>query len=168
MRFVVTGEYQRNRLLKLIVALFLIYIAGHTVTNALLYFAHMDLTYRSVVEYYLGSPEQFTEPKTYQGLLEVTHFHLFAMGILLLTLTHLLLFLPMPPFWKGALIGIAFLSAASEEMAGWLIRFVSPSFAYLKIAAFLTLEVALTLLLLIGLVGLFRGQSRAYSSGGSR
>ena len=102
MRFVITGEWRRNSLLRLIIALFLLYTAGLWVTNALLYFNKMKLTPTSVVEYYRGSEERFTRPRTYQGLLEISHFHLFAMGILILTLTHLVLFVPLPvrlKFW---------------------------------------------------------------------
>ena len=41
------------------------------------------------MDYYLGNEALFTSPRSYQGLLEVSHFHLFAMGMLLLVLTHL-------------------------------------------------------------------------------
>jgi len=43
-RFVVTGEWSRNRLLQTIVVLYVIYVAGLWVTNALLYFNKMGLT----------------------------------------------------------------------------------------------------------------------------
>ena len=75
MRFVITGEWSRNRLLQTIVVLYAIYVAGLWLTNALLYFQKMSLTYTSVVEYYLGSEERFLSPRSYQGLLEVSHFH---------------------------------------------------------------------------------------------
>jgi hypothetical protein len=94
MRFVVTGDWNRNRLLQTIVVLYVLYVAGLWVTNTLLYFNKMSLSYTSVVEYYLGSEERFLQPRSYQGLLEVSHFHLFAMGMLLLVLTHLMLFVP--------------------------------------------------------------------------
>jgi hypothetical protein len=94
-RFVVTGEWTRNRLLQTIVVLYALYVAGLWITNTLLYFSKMALTYSSVVEYYLGSDERFLSPRSYQGLLEVSHFHLFAMGMLLLVLTHLMLFVPL-------------------------------------------------------------------------
>jgi len=80
MRFVITGEWTRNRLLQTIIVLFALYIALLWLTNALLYFHKMDLTYRSVVEYYLGSEERFLQPKSYQGMLEISHFHFFAMS----------------------------------------------------------------------------------------
>ena len=95
MRFVVTGEWSRNRLLQTIVVLYVIYVAGLWTTNALLYFGKMSLDPASVVEYYLGAEERFLAPRSYQGLLEISHFHLFAMGMLLLVLTHLMLFVPL-------------------------------------------------------------------------
>ena len=39
MRFVVTGEWSRNRLLQIIVVLYALYVAGLWATNALLYFS---------------------------------------------------------------------------------------------------------------------------------
>ena len=74
MRFVVTGEWSRNRLLQLIIVIFVIYVIGLWLTNALLYFQKMGLSYVSVTEYYLGSEERFLQPRSYQGMLEVSHF----------------------------------------------------------------------------------------------
>ena len=88
MRFVVSGEMNRNRLLQLIVILFLVYVALLWVTNAVLFFQKMSLNPQSVVEYYLGSEERFLQPRSFQGMVEVSHFHLFAMG-LLLSLIHI-------------------------------------------------------------------------------
>ena len=79
MRFIVTGELGRNRLLQIIILLYALYVAGLWVTNTLLYFSKMGLSYASVVAYYLGSEESFLAPRSYQGLLEVSHYHLFAM-----------------------------------------------------------------------------------------
>ena len=162
MRFVVTGEWSRNRLLQLIIVIFVIYVIGLWLTNALLYFQKMDLSYVSVTEYYLGSEERFLQPRSYQGMLEVTHFHLFAMGLLLLTLTHLMLFVPISPNLKAWLIIIPFFSALIDEGGGWLVRFVHPGFAYLKIAGFLALEISLAVLVVISLWSIFRGSQEHY------
>jgi hypothetical protein len=148
MRFFISAEWTRNGLLKLIVFFFLLYVAFFWVTNALLYFLKMGLTYQSVVDYYLGSEEKFLQPRSYQGLLEISHFHLFSMGILILTLTHLLLFVPLGPKWKALWIVLSFGSAFANEAASWLIRFVHPGFAFLKIASFLILQA--TLLVVMG------------------
>ncbi len=162
MRFVITGEWSRNRLLQLIIVIFVIYVIGLWLTNALLYFQKMDLSYVSVTEYYLGSEERFLQPRSYQGMLEVTHFHLFAMGLLLLTLTHLMLFVPISPNLKAWLIIIPFFSALIDEGSSWLVRFVHPGFAYLKIAGFLALEISLAALVVICLWAIFRGSPEHY------
>jgi hypothetical protein len=95
LRFVITGELNRNRLLQAIVVLYSLYVSLLWVTNALLYFDRMGLTPASVIAHYLGNEQRFLEPRSYAGLLEVSHFHLFAMGMLLLVLTHLVLFIPL-------------------------------------------------------------------------
>ncbi len=162
MRFVITGELNRNRLLQTIVVLYALYVAGLWVTNALLYFNKMSLTYASVVEYYLGSEERFLSPRTYQGMLEVSHFHLFAMGMLLLVLTHLVLFVPLRNAAKAWLIALPFASAVASEGASWLVRFVDPAFAYLKIAGFLALQTSLAVLVAVSLWTVFAGSQDNY------
>jgi hypothetical protein len=162
-RFVVTGEWSRNRLLQTIVVLYVLYVAGLWVTNALLYFNKMGLTYASVVEYYLGSEERFLTARSYQGMLEVSHFHLFAMGMLLLVLTHLMLFIPAPSAVKLWLIVLPFAAALIDEGASWLVRFAHPGFAYLKIAGFLLLQGSLATLMLVSLWAVFRGGPNHYT-----
>jgi hypothetical protein len=159
-RFVVTGEWARNRLLQTIVVLYALYVAGLWVTNTLLYFSKMALTYSSVVEYYLGSDERFLSPRSYQGLLEVSHFHLFAMGMLLLVLTHLMLFVPLANRCKAWLIAVPFCAAILDEGASWLVRFAHPDFAYVKIAGFLLLQASLAVLIFASLWAVFAGSQR--------
>jgi hypothetical protein len=161
-RFVVTGELRRNHLLQVIVVLYVLYVAGLWLTNALLYFQKMGLTPASVVEYYLGSEERFLSPRSYQGMLEVSHFHLFAMGMLLLVLTHLMLFVPVRNATKAWLIAVPFLSAALDEGAGWLVRFGHPGFAVLKVLGFLALQGSLAALMGVSLWAVFRGSQRSY------
>lgn len=163
MRFFITGEWNRNRLLQTIIALYALYVAALWLTNALLYFDKMSLTPDSVVAYYLGSEELFRPPRSYQGMLEIAHFHLFAMGMLLLVLTHLMLFVPVSDRTKALMVAVPFLSAALGEGAGWLVRFVSPSFAWLKILGFVALQVSLAALIGMALWAVFRGSSRNYT-----
>jgi hypothetical protein len=165
MRFVVTGEWSRNRLLQTIVVLYVIYVAGLWTTNALLYFGKMSLDPASVVEYYLGAAERFSAPRSYQVLLEISHFHLFAMGMLLLVLTHLMLFVPLADRTKLLLIVSPFVSALLDEGSGWLVRFVHPGFAWLKVFGFLALQTSLAALILLSLWSVFRGSAQSYRSG---
>jgi len=162
-RFVVTGEWSRNRLLQTIVVLYVLYVAGLWVTNGLLYFNKMGLTYASVVDYYLGSEERYLTPRTYQGMLEVSHFHLFAIGLLLLVLTHLMLFIPASNTVKLWLIVLPFIAGLLSEGASWLVRYAHPGFAYLKIAGFLLLQGSLAALMVVSLWAIFRGGPNHYT-----
>jgi hypothetical protein len=143
MRFVVTGEWRENHLLRLILAGFLVYVVLLWITNLLLFFSHMSLTYASVVEFYLGSEERFASPRSFTVLLEISHFHLFAMVILIITMTHLVLFAPISTTAKATIIVLSFASGLADEAAGWLVRFVHPGFAYVKMAAFVLLQATL-------------------------
>lgn len=165
MRFVVTGEWTRNRLLKVIVWCFLAYTVILWVTNAGLYFAKMSLTPSSVVEYYRGNEDKFLQPRSLQGLLETLHFHAFAMGILLLTLTHLVLFVPISMRTKAIGIAVAFSSGILGELSGWGVRFVHPGFAYLKIACFLLLEGSILWLVIAVARALLTRAPSAYTQG---
>jgi len=165
MRFVVTGEWTRNRLLKVIVWCFLAYTLILWLTNAGMYFARMSLTPSSVLDYYLGNDERFMQPRSFAGLLEVLHFHSFAMGILLLTLTHLLLFVPLSMRIKAWGIATAFLAGMGDELSGWGVRYVHPLFAYSKIFFFLLLEGTILFLMIMVARSLLFGLPSAYRSG---
>jgi hypothetical protein len=164
MRFTVTPDWKDNQLLRLILVWFLLFVALLWVTNALLYFAKMTLDPASVVAYYLGNEATFTQPRSYQGMLEITHFHMFAMGILVLTMTHLLLFVPIANRTKAWVVSVAFLAALGDEASGWLVRFVSPGFAYVKVASFLTLETVLAFMVGAVLWAIYTTQPNDYRS----
>ncbi|MDP3010138.1 MAG: hypothetical protein Q8N30_13850 [Methylococcales bacterium] len=158
MRYFVTGEQQRKSLLNALILMFLGYVALLWVSNGMMYFHHMDLTPSAVIAYYLGSEEQFTAPRSYQGMLEVSHFHLFSMGMLIVTLTHLMLMTEFSTRLKIWISGLTYISALADEAAGWLVRFAHPLFAYFKIAAFLMLELSLLALLVAVIVSLIRAR----------
>ncbi|MGH8584578.1 MAG: hypothetical protein ACREWG_17790 [Gammaproteobacteria bacterium] len=162
MRFSVTGEQQRNPLLKAIVLLFLGYILLLWVSNGLMYFHKMGLTAAAVTRYYLGSEQDYTQPISYQSLLEISHFHLFSMGILVMVLTHLMLFVPFAVRLKVWLIGLTFFAAVANEAGGWLVRYVHPGFAYFKIGAFLLLELTLAALVIVVTKALIAGDRNSY------
>ena len=166
MRFVVTGEWTQHRLLRLIILWFLVYSAGLWLTNTLLFFNQMGLHYESVVTFYRGSEAQFLLPRSYKVLLEISHFHLLAMGIFILTLSHLVLFVPLTPRVKYWLINLTFLSAISDEAAGWLTRFAHPMFAYYKIGAFVLLQTTMAALIIAVLLAVRLKARSAYTESG--
>ncbi len=165
MRFTITGEHRKNPLLTTVILLFLGYIALLWLSNALLFFRDMGLSYDAVTRYYLGDPEQYTNPRSYSGMLEVAHFHMFSMGILLMTLVHLMLFADLSERSKIFWLWTPFVFAVANEAAGWLVRFVAPEFAYLKIITFLGLEFGLGGVLVITLWSLFAPTRRRHPRG---
>lgn len=158
MRYFVTGEQHRKSLLNALVLMFLGYIVLLWVSNGLMYFHRMDLTPGSVRLYYLGSEEQFVPARSYEGMLEVSHFHLFSMGMLIVTLTHLMLMTDFSIRLKIWLSSATYVSAIADEAGGWLVRFVHPWFAYFKIGAFLMLEFSLALLLITVIFSMLRAR----------
>lgn len=168
MRFFISAEWTRNDLLKVIVWCFLFYTLILWITNAGLYFSKMGLMPSSVIDYYRGNEERFLQPRSLVGLLEMLHFHSFAMGILLLTLTHLLLFVPLSMRIKAWGIATAFASGVTGELAGWAVRFLHPAFSWLKIASFLVLEGVILWLMLIVARALVLGLPSNYEQSGER
>ena len=148
MKFLVNGDFHNNRLLRIILLFILIYTGFLWFTNILLYVEKIGFTYTSVVDYYLGSDEEFRNPISYRGLLEVTHFHLFAFAIALLLVNHLTVFSGLNQRLKLLLITVSFMSGFLDIASGWLIRFVSPEFAYLKVLGFIVFQMSFAILLI--------------------
>jgi hypothetical protein len=118
-----------------------------------------------VVAYYNGSEADFTPPRSAASMLETTHMHLPMMGLVLLLLTHLLIFVPLRGGWKKWVIVAVFAFAVLSEGGGWLVRFVSPSLAVVKIAGFLGLQASLAFLLAALAVSLVRPRSSLATNG---
>jgi len=147
MKYMLNGAYRSQFLMRLTLGCTLVFLSGLWLTNGLLYFHTMGLTPKSVVEHYRGSDEEFAAPRSYSSMLEVSHMHLAMMAVVLLLLTHLAIFIPWPLRLRVVLVLGTFGCALLGEGAGWLVRFVHPDFAWLKIGAFLGLETGLAVLL---------------------
>ena len=143
MKHMQTGGFEKNPFMRLTILFTLLFISGLWVTNFALYFAKMGLTPSSVQAYYLGSEITFRPARTYQSMLEVSHMHLPMMGVVILLVTHLLIFAPFQDRTKFLFIGATFGSALLNEGAGWLVRFIHPGFAIVKVLAFFSFQALL-------------------------
>lgn len=164
MRYLQSGGFQNNPFLRLTLGLSLALLAGFWVSNVALYFVHMTLDPASVVAYYRGDEARFMSPRSAESLLETTHMHLPMFAMVLLLLTHLLVFAPMHDARKRVMIWGSFGSALLMEAAGWLTRFVHPGFAWLKVGAFVVFQLLLGALI-VGL-GAFLASSARRTNGG--
>ena len=152
MKYMQNGNFRSHPMMRVTLIASLIFFAAFWITTAVMFFSRMGLSPEAVVAYYRGSEANFTQPRTFGSMLEVTHGHLPVMALVALVLTHLYIFTPFSNHTKyGAILGF-FASAFSSEAASWLVRFVHPGFAYLKIAGFLALELSMAAILF----GLFR------------
>ena len=157
MKFFISNDIRNNSLLKLIVVFSLVFLFFLWLTNLLLYFK-IGFSYQSIVDYYRGSEENFREPKSYLGLLEESHFHFFSMAIILITLNHLILFSKIKNVWKLIVILASYMSAFGDIASGWLIRYISPSFAYFKLGSVIVLQISFAALLVLVLAFLYSGK----------
>jgi hypothetical protein len=148
MKYMQSGGFQHNPLMRLTLFWTLLFAAGLWFTNAAMYFSRMSLSPASVQSYYLGDEAEYSQPRSAATMLEVSHAHLATMGVMILLLTHLVIFAPWDDSAKKLLIGLGFGSSLAGEGAGWLVRFVSPHFALLKVLAFLSFQAVLGLLIL--------------------
>jgi hypothetical protein len=151
MKYLSQGGFQNHPLMRLTLGLALLLLIGFWISNLALYFMHMSLDPASVVAYYCGDEARFLPARSAQGLLEVTHAHLPMFALVLLLLTHLMIFMPGRTATKAALIVTAFVSALLFEAAGWMTRFASPAWAPLKVVSFVLLQAVLAWL--IGAIG---------------
>jgi len=147
MKYMQTGGFESQPLMRLTLGLTLGLLAAFWVTNLALYFAHMNLDPASVVTYYRGDEAGFLPPRSPQSMLEVTHMHLPMFALVLLLLTHLLIFAPIRFEIRVSFIVTAFASALLSEAAGWMTRFWHPGFGVLKVAMFVVFQVTLAFLM---------------------
>ena len=140
MKYLQSGGFQENPLMRLTLGLALLLLAGLWVTNLALYLSHMSLDPATVVAYYRGNEAEFMPPRSAESMLEVTHVHLAVFALVLLLLTHLTIFAPFRYALKVGLILCAFGSALLSEAAGWMTRFWHPGFAWLKVAMFVVFQ----------------------------
>lgn len=172
MKYLERGGFQTQGLMRLTLGLSIALLSLFWVTNLALFVSRLGFTPASIASYYLGSEADYRPPRTAGAMLEVTHAHLPMMALVVLLLTHLLIFAPYAKRTRVLLIVGAFLSAALDEGAGWLVRFVHPGFAIVKLAAFVSLQGILGFLLVGLLLFLRSGAKVDYErngkSGGER
>ncbi|HVO33269.1 MAG TPA: hypothetical protein VMU17_05080, partial [Elusimicrobiota bacterium] len=114
MKYMQNGGFQNHPLMRLTLLWTTVFLTGLWITNFLFYFSKMSITTQSVVDYYCGSEARFIQPRSFESMLEVTHFHLPMMAIVILLLTHLLIFAPWPHRLKVWFISAAFGSGLLE------------------------------------------------------
>ena len=130
-----------HRLPALAFAAFLVVIAG---SAAVLFALKMGFGPGQVATYYRGDEATFAPARSLNGLLLVAVPHLVAIPLVLFAASHVVGWARvLSPGWYRALLGLSFGSAALTVAASFLVRFVAPELAWLKLAAFAGFEAGL-------------------------
>lgn len=154
---------QPYRLPALAFAAYLLLQAG---SAAALFVLKLGTDTGAVRAFYLGAEARFTAPRTLGGLLEVAVPHAVAIPLVLFAAVHVVGFArALTSRIHEALVALSFASALAGILAGFVVRFAAPGLAWVKIAAFLALEVSLLAwALLLAAVFLPRRAPRAASA----
>lgn len=94
--------------------------------NTRTHFSPTELT-----EYYQGNEAKDLYGKTFQELLEVTHFHLFSVPVLLFIQGHLFLLTAWPRKIKAVIVLLSFVGAGLMIAGPWLLFYQFSSLAFL-------------------------------------
>jgi hypothetical protein len=100
-------------------------------------------------------------PVSYRKLLEVTHFHLFTMPVVLLIVAHLFLATGLSDRAKLAWIVAAVASVAGHLATPWIVRYAGPRLAVLHAVSGLALTVTMSVLTLYPVTVMWRRPSRS-------
>jgi len=110
----------------------------------------------AIAGYYRGGLTEMSFPKTFWQLMEVSHFHLFSVPVVVLVLAHLLFATPTSTRLRLWLTVVTFAGAFLEVAGPWAVRYLAAAFAILLLAGWILLAggslaiVAVTLLSMWG------------------
>jgi hypothetical protein len=139
--------------IRLVYSLFLVFILGGLLTTWVLQFQRIGFGYDKIVAYYLGGETggQISFAKNFNVLLEETHFHTFIMGAIFLILSHLFIATSVRRGMQWFVILLTFFSNFFDIGTVWLIRYLSPLFAYLLMAAWIGLGLSYLVMIFVPL-----------------
>jgi hypothetical protein len=125
-------------------------IAVQLLSGIWLFVEKFGLTPTSVLHYYAGDEASFILAKSFEGLLETAVPHFLAIGTVIFTYGHFLLFTVIIGEQKKLLLLSALFTTAFIDIAsGFFIAQGSLFFAYLKVLSFWSFEMLMALLVYI-------------------
>jgi hypothetical protein len=139
--------------IRLVYSLFLFFVVAGLLTTWVLQFQRIGFGYERIVAYYLGGEvgDQISFAKNFNLLLEETHFHTFMMGAIFLILSHLFIATSLSKTMRDFFILLTFFASVFDIGGVWLVRYLSPLFAYLLMAAWIGLWLGYLPMILIPL-----------------
>lgn len=113
----------------------------------------------AIATYYRGGESEMSFPKTFWQLMEVSHFHLFSVPVVLLVLAHLLYATPVSTRVRIWLTAAVFTGAFLEAAGPWAIRYASAAFAFALLGGWVLLGAGCLAIVAITLVSMWGPES---------
>ena len=104
-----------------------------------------------------GARAPIVVPVTYRKLLEVTHFHLFTMPVVLMIVGHLFLATGLGDRAKRAWLIVASVSVVAHLATPWLVRYAAAGLAPLHALTGIALTLSMSVLTLYPVLAMWRG-----------
>ncbi|HID66507.1 MAG TPA: hypothetical protein EYP32_06925 [Aquificaceae bacterium] len=120
--------------LRTLIIIFAIFGILFTFLNFFLFKEKIGFSTQSIKEYYLGNPDKFLRPKSFEGLLKVFYPHILSISIFYFTLSHFLLFISLK--FKIFIMLSLIVLPIIETSSGFFISFFHENFIYLKLFSF--------------------------------
>jgi len=109
----------------------------------------------AIAVYYRGDDSEMSFGKTFWQLVEVSHFHLFTIPVVVLIVSHLLYGTPTSVRLRVWLTLVVFTGALLDVIAPWLVRYVAGAMAYVTIVGWLLLAGGTLLIVIITLLSMW-------------
>ena len=116
---------------RLIMTFFLVFMLLASGLSIVMSYQRTELTPTGGTEYYRGSEDRMLFPKEPTELMETSHFHLFIMPVIFMTVGHLFLMSAWSSGWKTFVISSCFFYILLDVAKPWLIRYVAAEFGLL-------------------------------------
>lgn len=116
---------------KLIMTFFLVFMLIASALAIFMSYQRTQLEPAGAAAYYRGDEEHFLFPKEPTELIETTHFHLFTMPLIFMTVGHLFLLSAWGQRWKTFIISSCFFYILLDIAKPWLIRYVAAEWGVL-------------------------------------
>ncbi|MEJ5338173.1 MAG: hypothetical protein WHS43_00770 [Aquificaceae bacterium] len=123
-------------MLKVLSLLFSFFSIFFILSNFVNFHAKMGFGVQGIRDYFLGNPELFLKPKSFEGVFKVFYPHILAMALYSLALIHLLPFAGVDRK-KSITLGLfVFLFSFLDNFSSLLLLYGGSPFAYLKFMSF--------------------------------
>ncbi len=134
---------------------FLLLMLPGVATLVALSIGRMGLSRHSIATYYRGGESEMSFPKSFWQLMEVSHFHLFTIPVVVLVLCHLLYGTRFSVRSRIWLTAITFTGAFLDALGPWAVRYLAAEFAIVLIAGWVLLAGGLLLTVVATLAGMW-------------